>query len=408
MSITNKRQDDEIGVIEEIVVTATKKSETIQDVPVSITAISGAEHLQQELQQELQLSGFNLFPQTNYQPEGTSVTIRGVGTGYTYTKTAGVPVKGLKLGTSSFDIERIERIEILKGPQDALYGADVNPVTNKPTDRPKRTATINFQALIGAEANDYVESATTSNASQLAIGGSDLEVNFNDDMQIRVGRFLTNNSSEDPDRMNFNRLTGRNSNKPFFQEGIRFSKSFYSAEFTLDLVNQTTNNHLWSNSNSHNNRITATAGFQWAVTDNLRIRGSYADLDTVENRYIALNYRSGTYMGDWGYNRDIYDDSSIDDSKFYTFIGTYMYDEDSILRARRVYGTENGPGGYAVTGMSDWGLNYDYRLTSNLGSRIEYQQWHDDGTSGSNGSKDGDTSFEAMLLPYYYGQLCGC
>ena len=116
--------------IEEITVTARKKDESIQDVPLAVSAIT--DQLQEETVrriEDVQAFAPNLF--INRTPgiaSGAAITIRGVASlesDKSFDPSIGVVMDGMFLGTSSgvllenFDIERIE---VLRGPQGTLFG----------------------------------------------------------------------------------------------------------------------------------------------------------------------------------------------------------------------------------------------------------------------------------------------
>ncbi len=131
----------------EIVVTAQKRSERLQDVPVAVSVISGAAIANQ--------GGINLenaqylVPALNFRKSGAAINqslfLRGVGTS-TFS-IAGEPsvstvVDGVvysRAGEAFSDLVDIERIEVLRGPQGTLFGKNasagvVNIITKKPTD----------------------------------------------------------------------------------------------------------------------------------------------------------------------------------------------------------------------------------------------------------------------------------
>jgi iron complex outermembrane recepter protein len=118
----------------EIVVTAQKREERLQDVPVPVTAIS-AESLvaQNELRLQdyySQIPGFTVTPgiQTN-----STLSIRGVTTGSGTNPTVGITVDDVPYGSSAvagggevvpdIDPGELARVEVLRGPQGTLYGA---------------------------------------------------------------------------------------------------------------------------------------------------------------------------------------------------------------------------------------------------------------------------------------------
>jgi iron complex outermembrane receptor protein len=135
------------GYIEEIVVTAQKREQSIKDVPVSMTVMD------EEL---LKLKGFSRFDDIAFgaanmaitNPTGSRAvqfTIRGV-TGQTFFPGAesgvGVFVDGIYLNNppaQNFDLLDVERIEVLRGPQGTLYGKNtvagaINVITRKPDE----------------------------------------------------------------------------------------------------------------------------------------------------------------------------------------------------------------------------------------------------------------------------------
>lgn len=132
---------------QEIVVTATKREENLQNVPVSIQAI-GTKRLDQ-----LNISNFEEYtkqlPSVSFQtaaPGATVVYMRGVATGGDGNHTGSLPSVGSYLdeqpittigGTLDVHIYDIARIESLAGPQGTLYGASseagtIRIITNKP------------------------------------------------------------------------------------------------------------------------------------------------------------------------------------------------------------------------------------------------------------------------------------
>lgn len=123
--------------IEEIVVTAEKKSAGIQEVPMSISAFSDM-HLNDS--GVVELSEIARFSPNVYMKRNSFV-IRGVSQYYgSKNSTVGIYQDGVSLpfdGLNNFELFDIERIEILKGPQGTLYGKNseagvINIITKQP------------------------------------------------------------------------------------------------------------------------------------------------------------------------------------------------------------------------------------------------------------------------------------
>ena len=115
----------------EIVVTAQRRSETIQDIPIAVTAITGDDLIQRGVRTaaEIVSSVPNMTLSTPFGPEGMPVfAIRGVSES-DYTQHQASPIAmyvdeiyksvGAVQAQQTFDLDRVE---VLRGPQGTLYG----------------------------------------------------------------------------------------------------------------------------------------------------------------------------------------------------------------------------------------------------------------------------------------------
>ncbi|MDP3853728.1 TonB-dependent receptor [Phenylobacterium sp.] len=147
------------NVIEELVVTAQKREEALQDVPIAVSAFN-----QDALEKAKIDGGPNLVlavPNVNFSKgnfTGYNFQIRGIGS--KLVAGSGDAGTGIHLNNAPlisnnlFETEfyDVERVEVLRGPQGTLYGRNatggvVNLITAKPTD--------DFQALIRGEIGNY-------------------------------------------------------------------------------------------------------------------------------------------------------------------------------------------------------------------------------------------------------------
>ena len=155
------QEADDASAGDEIIVTAQKREENLQTVPISIQAL-GTKKLDQ-----LGIANFNDFtkqlPSVSFQttqPGSTTVYMRGVASGGDGNHSGSLPSVGVYLdeqpvttigGTLDVHVYDIARIESLAGPQGTLYGASsqagtIRIITNKPS-------TSGFEGRADAEIN---------------------------------------------------------------------------------------------------------------------------------------------------------------------------------------------------------------------------------------------------------------
>ncbi len=137
-------QDEGDYALEEIIVTAEARSESLQDVPVAVTAFSEQEILSAGI--ETTADFIALTPNVTFDDSFTVgnsfVAVRGVTQINNADSPVAIVVDGVPQNNQKqfkMDLFDIERIEVLKGPQGALYGRNaiggaVNIVTKAPTD----------------------------------------------------------------------------------------------------------------------------------------------------------------------------------------------------------------------------------------------------------------------------------
>lgn len=123
------------GTIEEIVVTATKRAENLQDVPITINVLTGDDIITRGIESgdDLARSIPGMIKTGQGRELDSSFLIRGIGTGSnpgtdltrpTSVYLDDVPITSNNAGTQpDFRLFDIERVEVLKGPQGTLFGA---------------------------------------------------------------------------------------------------------------------------------------------------------------------------------------------------------------------------------------------------------------------------------------------
>ncbi|MFT3907114.1 MAG: TonB-dependent receptor [Steroidobacteraceae bacterium] len=143
------------GALEEITVTAEKRTEDLQKTPLAITAVSADDLIQRGVDNAQQLQ--QVVPGLQVQPSGngTNFTIRGIasaGDQENSTSSIGFGVDGVFLGRSLnttsllFDVDHVE---VVRGPQGSLNGSSasggsINIVTKRPTQTEEGAAAVEF------------------------------------------------------------------------------------------------------------------------------------------------------------------------------------------------------------------------------------------------------------------------
>ena len=136
--------EDSNRMLEEVIITAQKREQTLQEVPVTVSAFSGDFVTENGVQDIRDIAG--LTPNVSIKARGeteASVFIRGIGSqapGIGADPAVGIFIDGMvaSRGTNAtaafFDVERIE---VVKGPQGTLFGRNasagaISIITNKP------------------------------------------------------------------------------------------------------------------------------------------------------------------------------------------------------------------------------------------------------------------------------------
>lgn len=161
---------------DEIVVTATLRASTVQDVPFSINAQTEAD-IQRSGSTTLEDLSRNVAGLTiqNLGPGQSQVAIRGVSAGQVVRDQPGVKEQvgvylddsaiSLSLFTPDLDLFDLNRVETLRGPQGTLFGSGsvggtIRYITNKPrVDRVEGTVEGNFNLIDGDDVGGHVKGA---------------------------------------------------------------------------------------------------------------------------------------------------------------------------------------------------------------------------------------------------------
>ena len=150
--------DIQATMLDEIIVTATKRPEALFDVPVAVTAYTAQqlEDAQVRDVRDLQLIAPTLSVNTSTGSTQTFFTIRGVGTPGQNTgleQSVGVFIDGVyrgRPGAALGDLVDIAQIEVLRGPQGTLFGRNTSGgVINVRSEAPSFTPMARMEGSVG-------------------------------------------------------------------------------------------------------------------------------------------------------------------------------------------------------------------------------------------------------------------
>ena len=177
----------EQSLLEEIIVTAQKREQNIQDIPVAVTALSGDELVEHGITDmfDLQQSAPGLIVDQSQTATTANFSIRGIGTSsqnFGLEPSVGLYVDGVYRARQSSlinELADVERVEVLRGPQGTLFG------------RNSSAGAVLLNTVAPSHETDGYLDLTYGNldlfSANAAFGGSLVE----DVLAVRVTGFLT-------------------------------------------------------------------------------------------------------------------------------------------------------------------------------------------------------------------------
>ena len=118
-----------VGGIEEVVVTAQKREESLQETPIAITAITSSTIDDLDIKNVVDMAGISpnvMLVETPSNNTSATIAMRGgvtINPAITWEPTVGVYLDGVYLGKTQgaiFDVVDLERVEILRGHKNTL------------------------------------------------------------------------------------------------------------------------------------------------------------------------------------------------------------------------------------------------------------------------------------------------
>jgi iron complex outermembrane recepter protein len=183
-AVSTQATDDNVGYLEEVIVTARKRSESILKVPVVMTAITETELEQFSIHDlysvETRVPG--LLIGTSLAANGLQVSMRGIGTtanNATVDNSISLNIDGLQLsqglsyGIGMFDVAQVE---VLKGPQALFYGKNspagvISLRSIDPTDKFELKGRLGYEGEAHEKVGELTISGRASDSVKLRLAG---------------------------------------------------------------------------------------------------------------------------------------------------------------------------------------------------------------------------------------------
>jgi iron complex outermembrane receptor protein len=271
------------GALAEIVVTAERRAENVQNVPISVAAFT-ADTLQSRNLVDIHALG-NLVPGVNLDAGAPfsgdrsvlSASIRGIGQddfAFNLNPGVGVYVDGVYFARTigaNQNLLDVDRVEILKGPQGTLFGANtiggaISITTHEPGDEER-----------------FIAQATGGSYDRRDFG-------FSADIPIIAGTLLSTISVSSQEQTGWMKVVPYPSDTPYGQ-----------APFTVTPMSDFAQSGLGTSDSYDGNGVQVIRGkLLWKATDklNITLAADWSQEDTTALGYTVLD----TFQGNLGYS----------------------------------------------------------------------------------------------------------
>ncbi|WP_354695934.1 TonB-dependent receptor [Elongatibacter sediminis] len=189
----------EIQGLEEVIITARKQTESLQDVPVSAVVLSESEIDRRNLTSLERIAGSSpeLFVARSSNGSGAVITMRGIGSQSTsigIEQSTAVVVDGVYYGSGFFLNEALfdlDTIEILKGPQALFFGKNatagvISVTTKSPSEEFELNTRVGYETTAEEVSAEVIVSGPISDtwSGRLALRASDMADGYFDNLAI--------------------------------------------------------------------------------------------------------------------------------------------------------------------------------------------------------------------------------
>ncbi len=383
------------SLIEEVVVTARKRQESLQDVPVAVTALTPNQLERGSIMRTTDID--KMVPnvelhQTYIGSESLSATIRGIGYDdieKSLEPTVGVAVDGVFMASNSgavFDLFDVESVEVLRGPQGTLFGRNtIGGVINVTRTKPSGEWGLKLQGTFGDQ------------------DMTDIKGVLNMPLGERGGLKLAFKNVQSDSHVNNTTLNGRRDfrDSTTVSASVRFDLTDdTSVQFTYDDYDHDTiapdnlmvgpfpealTGYLASQANDYKDspQLNPLEAYMWGNNSTLQITPNWADHEFKYTMGI-MDYEEEVHESSWGsatvffpVNRDQdfkqtsheFQISSDSDGALNYVVGYYMLEADSFITSGPIqpFTVNHDAEATAVYGELTYDFSEQWSLT--LGAR---------------------------------------
>ena len=173
--------------LEEVIVTAQKRAESLQDVPISISTVSGEKIQDNSIVNFAALADFVPSLHIADASVNTNIYMRGIGSGNNrgFEQSVGMYLDGVYLGRGRqyrSGLMDIERVEVLRGPQGTLFGKNtvagaINITTASPVvgDGTSGEVNVSIEENGGSIAEGFIQGGGETFAARVALRGRETD-----------------------------------------------------------------------------------------------------------------------------------------------------------------------------------------------------------------------------------------
>lgn len=177
LSSVSYANDAPQAVLEEILVTARKREESYLKTPLSVNAMSSRDIEEAKIESiaDIAANTIGLIVNPAFGRQADRPIIRGAASIFTDEELAGYFVDGVYVSGSlqSFDLESVERVEVIKGPQSAVFGRSTFAgAVNYVTKRPESGLHGRFKVDVGQNGHEIYTGTLEGGSETLAVRGT--------------------------------------------------------------------------------------------------------------------------------------------------------------------------------------------------------------------------------------------